>query len=167
MIKRSDKKLFYGVPGKDGGEPTFTRAKFFTELSISKNPVEYSRHYVDEESERTDVVGYSPSISYNFDDYAGDAILEDIVAITNGEMVGTDTHRTLVQVDFSRKVDGGFYAVKREYAVVPDSEGGSADAYTYGGTFKAVGDKVVGTVAVETPENGTSQNVETIIFVEE
>lgn len=167
MIKRSDKKLFYGVPGIDGAEPTLTRAKFFTDLSVSKNPVEYSRHYVDEESERTDVVGYSPSISYNFDDYAGDAILEDIVSITNGELVGTETHRTLVQVDFSREVDGGYYAVKRNYAVIPDSEGDGTDAYTYSGTFKAAGDKIVGVAMIESPEKGTSKTVETIVFVEE
>lgn len=166
MIKRSDKKLFYGVPGKDGAEPTLTRAKFFTDLSVSKNPVEYSRHYVDEESERTDVVGYSPSISYNFDDYAGDAILEDIVSITNGELVVTETHRTLVQVDFSREVEGGYYAVKRNYAVIPDSEGDGTDAYTYSGTFKAAGDKIVGVAAIESPKNGTSKTVETIVFVE-
>lgn len=166
MIKRSEKKLFYGVPGKDGGEITLTRAKFFTDLSVSKNPVEYSRHYVDEESERTDVVGYSPSISYNFDDYLGDAILEDIVEITNSEMVGLDTHRTLVQVDFSRDVDGGYYAVKRDYAVIPDSEGSGTDAYTYGGTFRAVGDKIVGYATVKTPIDGTSQNVETITFTQ-
>lgn len=166
MIKRSDKKLFYGVPSKSSGEPTLTRAKFFTDLSVSKNPVEYSRQYVDEESERTDVVGYSPSISYSFDDCSGDTVLEDIVSITNGEMVGTDTHRILVQVDFSREVEGGFYAVKRDYAVIPDSEGDDTDAYTYSGTFKSAGDKVIGVAVIATPTDGTSRNVETVTFTE-
>lgn len=168
MIKRSDKKLFYGVPAEGGaGEPTFTRAKFFTALSVSKNPVEYTRHYVDEESERSDVVAYSPSISYNFDDSQGDAVLEDIVTITNNEDVGTEAQRILVQVDFSREVKGGYYAVKRNYSVIPDTEGDSTDAYTYSGNFKSAGDKIVGTAKIATPvEDGTSSNVETITFTE-
>lgn len=166
MVKRSDKKLFYGVPSSNG-EAVLTRARYFTELSVSKNPVEYSRQYVDEEAERTDVVGYSPSISYSFDDFSKDAVLEDIVEITNSELSGEAAHRTLVQVDFSRKSGDGFCAVKREYAVIPDSEGSGTDAYTYSGSFKTVSDKVIGTATILTPaENPTSQNAETVTFTE-
>lgn len=164
MIKRSDKKAFYGVPGT-GGTSTFTRMKYFTELSTSKNPGEYSRQYVDEPEERTDVVRYSPSISFNFDDTAGDAVLEDIVSIINEELLGEDAQREIVQVDFAREVDGGGYeAVKRTFAVIADSEGGGVDAYTYGGTFKTVGSKVFGSATIATPEDGDPDNVETITF---
>ena len=55
----------------------FTRMKGFTELSGSKNPTEYSRQYVDEIFESTDVTGYSPSWSFAFDDYTEDAVLEE------------------------------------------------------------------------------------------
>ena len=164
MVKRSDKKAFYGVIS--GENTVFTRMKHFTEISISKNPKEYSRQYVDESQERTDVVGYSPSMSYNFDDFTGDAVLEDIVGITNGELLGTDAQREIVQVDFARPSDGGFYAVKRTFAVIADSEGGETDNYTYSGTFKCVSSKVVGVATIVTPENGDSENVETIEFAE-
>ena len=164
MIKRSDKKAFFGVLGTGGSNPTFTRMRQFTELSISKNPKEYSRQYVDEASERTDVVGYSPSMSYNFDDYEGDAVLEDIVAITNGELLGTNAQREIVMVDFSRPADGGFSAIKRTFSVIADSEGGSTDAYTYSGTFKAVGEKVEGVATIATPDGGDADTVQTITF---
>ena len=165
MIKRSDKKAFYGVPSE--GKVTFTRMRYFTDLSISKNPKEYTRHYVDESEERADVVGYSPSMSYAFDDYTGDAVLEDIVEITNGEKLGLDAQREIVQVDFARPTaGGGFYAVKRTFSVIADSEGNSTDAYTYSGTFKTVSSKVIGVATIATPADGDSENVETITFAE-
>ena len=40
-------------------------------------------------------------------------------------------------------------AVKRDYSVIPDSEGGSLDAYTYTGNFRAKGDKVKGTATTD------------------
>ena len=163
MIKRSDKKAFFGVLGT-GQTPTYTRMKYFTELSTSKNPGEYSRQYVDEPEERTDVVRYSPSISFNFDDTAGDPVLEDIVSIINEELLGEAAQREIVQVDFSREVDGGYEAVKRTFAVIADSEGSGADAYTYGGTFKTVGSKVHGIATIVDPENGDPETVETISF---
>lgn len=166
MIKRSDKKLFYGVPGEDSAV-SFVRARYFTEASVSKNPKEYSRQYVDEATERTDVIGYSPSISYAFDEHKGDPVIEDIIKITDGELLGTDAQRELVQVDFSSPVEGGgFKAVKRIFSVIADSEGGSADAYTYSGTFKVVGKKTVGVAAIKTPVDGDSETVETIEFTE-
>lgn len=164
MINRSDKKAFYGVPGEAGTE--FTRMKYFTELSISKNPKEYSRQYVDEASERTDVTGYSPSMSYAFDDCEGDKVLADIVEITNEEKLGLEAQREIVQVDFTKPSGDGFEAVKRTFAVIADSEGDSTDAYTYSGTFKTVGQKIHGIAKIETPENGDSESVETITFTE-
>lgn len=167
MNTRSDKKAFYGIPTMQGGKVNFTRMRYFTELSISKNPKEYSRQYVDEAAERTDVVGYSPSMSYNFDDYKGDAVLEDIVKITNEELLGTDAQREVVMVDFSRPAEGGgYYAIKRTFAIVADSEGDSTDAYTYSGTLKTVGAKIIGTAEIATPDGGTSDTVETITFTE-
>lgn len=167
MNKRSDKKAFYGIPDAVGGKVTFTRMRYFTELSISKNPKEYSRQYVDEAEERTDVVGYSPSMSYNFDDYTGDAVLEDIVKITNEELLGTEAQREVVMVDFSRPTeDGGYYAIKRTFAIIADSEGDSTDAYTYSGTLKTVSAKVIGVATIATPDGGTSDDVQTITFEE-
>lgn len=165
MILRSDKKAFYGVPSEGG--ITFTRMRNFTDLSTSKNPKEYTRQYTDESSERTDVVGYSPSMSYTFDDCKDDAVLEDIVKITNGEKLGLEAQREIVQVDFARPAEnGGYHAVKRTISVIADSEGGSTDAYTYSGTFKTVGLKVEGIATIATPADGNSETVETITFEE-
>ncbi|MBO5060238.1 MAG: hypothetical protein J6C82_04925 [Clostridia bacterium] len=166
MIKRSDKKAFYGIPAEGTGEPTFTRMKYFTELAISKNPAEYTRQYTDEDTERTDVVRYSPSMSFNFDDYEGDAVLTDIVSIINDERLGTDAQREIILVDFSKPTDTGYEAYRRTFSVIADSEGDSMDAYTYSGTFKAVGKKVKGVAVIATPENGDSESVTTITFTE-
>lgn len=166
LIKRSDKKMFYGIPGT-AGDATFNRMHYFTELSTSKNPAEYSRQYVDEAMERTDVTGYSPSISFSFDDYAGDSVLEDIVSIINEKKLGTDAQRDLILVDFSKEVDGGYYAVKRTFAVIADSEGGDAEAYTYSGNFKVTGAPITGIAKISTPADGDSDSVETITFEEE
>lgn len=164
MLKgRDTKKAFYGIPG-EGDTPVFTRMKFFTDFSISKNPVEYSRRYVDEKTERSDVVGYAPSISYSFDSYSGDAVLEDIVNISDGELVGSDTHREIILVDFSEESEGKYPAVKRTYAIVPDSEGDSTDAYTYSGNLKSAGEVEQGYATIATPADGTGDTVETITF---
>ena len=149
LIKRSGKVAFFGVPKEGGsGDPTFKRMKGFTDMSQSKNPSEYSRKYVDEDFEQTDVTGYSPSISYTFDMYNGNPVLEDIVKITDNELTGNDAIRDIVLVDIASKK-----AVKRSFAIVPDTEGDSTDAYTYSGNLKVKGEKVFGTVVLS--ENDT------------
>ena len=82
---------FYGIKGSgDTSTVTYHRMQGFTTLTTSKNPKEYTRQYVDEDHEQTDVVGYSPSIAYTFDRYAGNAVQDDIVRITNQELTGND-----------------------------------------------------------------------------
>lgn len=162
LVKRSDKVAFYGVPGENS--VTYTRMMGFTELSTSKNAGEYSRQYVDEDTERTDVVRYSPTTSFAFDEYTGDEVLTDIVDIIDNEKLGTDAQREIIQVDFSKPVTGGYAAIKRTVTVIADSEGDSMDAYTYSGSFSAVGSFVTGTAAVSTPTGGTKKTAETITF---
>lgn len=137
LKKRSDIVAFYGV-----GD-TFHRMRGFTDGSTSKNPKEYTRQYIDEDGEQTDVVGYSPSMSYNFDAYVGNPVHEDIIKITDKELVGLDAVRTILIVDTTSEgtTEGHYKAIKREYAVIPDTEGSGTDAYTYAGSFKAKGAK--------------------------
>ena len=147
LIKRSDKVSFLGC--LDGSTETFNRMRGFTTLSGAKNPIEYSRQYVDEEFETTDVVGFSPSIDFGFDQYTDDAVHEEMVEILDGEYTGTEARRNIVTVDFSQPVQGGGYkAVKREYAIIGDAEGDSMDAYTYSGTFKSTGKRIEGTATL-------------------
>ena len=165
LIKRSDKKAFYGVP-QDSGNAVFTRMKNFTELSASKNPKEYSRQYVDENFVRTDVIGYSASYSFAFDDYIGDAVLSDIKDILDNELIGTEAQKEIVFVDFSTPVEGGYKAVKRTFSVIGNNEGNSSDAYTYGGSLRVIENMVKGVAVIATPADGSSENVETVTFTE-
>lgn len=142
LIKRSDKVSFFG--NMSTGAEVFNRMRGFTTLSGSKNPKEYSRQYVDEEFETTDVVGYSPSIDFGFDQYKNDLVHDEMVAILDGEKIGTEARRNIVTVDFSQPSGGGYKAVEREYAIIGDADGDSMDAYTYSGTFKSTGKRITG-----------------------
>ena len=159
MVKRSQRVAFYGVTSD--GETTFYRMTGFTEMAKSANPKEYTRQYIDEEHERSDIVGYSPEFSYSFDMFAGNPVHEDIAAVSDEEKTGTDAVREIVIVDLTQ--EGGaektFKAVKRAFSVIPNSEGNTTDAYTYSGSLKVVGDKVVGTATSE-------DNWQTIAFTE-
>ena len=147
LVQRSDKVAFFGVVSEN--TTTYTRMKGFTELSSSKNPTEYSRRYVDEAFEQTDVTGYAPSIAYSFDQMTDNAVHADIASATDAEMLGTDMVRSILIVDFSAPHSGGGYtARKRDFSIIPDSEGGSNDAYTYSGTFRAKGNSVAGKATV-------------------
>ncbi len=144
IVKRSDKVAFYGV--STGDSVVYYRMKGFTEMSVSKNPKEYARQYIDETFERNDVVGYATAISYGFDQHADDCVHDDLVCICQGELLGKDAVRSIVIVDFTRTAQGGAYvARKRDFAVIPQGEGDSMDCYTYTGIFKTAGDVVLGT----------------------
>lgn len=142
LIKRSDKVSFFGNMGT--GTETFNRMRGFTTLSGSKNPKEYSRQYVDEEFEVTDVTGYSPSIEFGFDQYKGDLVHDEMVEILDSEATGTEARRNIVTVDFSQPIGNGYKATKRAYSIIGDADGDSMDAYTYSGNLRAVGKRIEG-----------------------
>lgn len=168
MVLRSDKVAFYGVPGSGAdSSPTFTRMKYFTSFTTSKNSNEYTRHYVDEKYEQTDVTGISPSIDFGFDEYTPDAVIDDIVKIITEEKIGSDAVRSIVIVDFSKpgETDGTYTAYKRDWAVIPSSEGDGTDAYTYSGTLKVKGDLIKGTATISKPASGAGkENATEITF---
>lgn len=155
IVKRCKKLAFYGVPG-EGGTVTYRRMKGFDEITTSKNPMEYSRQYVDEEFEQTEVVGYATSIAFAFDLFADDEVHSDIAGIFDDEKTGKDAARSIVMVDISK--DGGF-AVKREFSVIAESEGDGKEAYKYKGSFRAKGEKVIGTAT-------SSDDWQTVMFEE-
>lgn len=143
-LKRSDKLAFLGIVS--GGETVFHRLTGFTEFSVSKNGVNYSRQYVDEDFERNDIVSYAPSISYSFDFDNENAAHKKIVEITDGEMIGDDAVISLLIVD---KTAAEKNATLRSWTVIPDKEGSDKDAYDYSGTFRANGEKVFGNASSE------------------
>lgn len=149
LVKRSDKVSFFG--NTNGGSEVFNRMRGFTTMSGSKNPSEYSRKYVDEEFETTDVTGYSPSIEFGFDQYKGDLVHDEMVEILDGEATGTEARRNIVTVDFSQPVsgqEGAYKATKREYSIIGDADGDGTDAYTYSGTFRSTGARITGTATM-------------------
>ena len=161
IVARHKILSFYGVTTTttSGGTTTTTttyhRMKYFTQLSQTKNPQEYSRKYVDEATQRTDVTGFAPEISYGFDKHRDDPVLTDIVKITNEELYGADAIREIINVDTA---NGEAY--KREYTVSPGSEGDDANIYKYSGSFKANGEQIKGTAA-------SSDDWQTVTFTEE
>lgn len=142
-MERHKKLAFYGVPSTVGGGYVFKRMKYFTQFGINKNAVEHNRKYVDEATNRNDVVGYDTSIAYAFDDTNGDPVLEDIISITTLEKTGTDSVRPIILVDTNDNS-----AVMRDFAVIPGSEGDDANTYTHSGTFKAHGELTTGTATI-------------------
>ncbi len=147
FTKRCDKLAFYGVESE--GSVVFKKMQGFTSIVTSKNPKTYTRRYVDEEFEQSDIVGYSTKVDYSFDRYAGNSVHDDIVAITDGEKTGDDAVRQIVIADLASESDGSYKAIMREFSVIPESEGSSNDAYTYSGSFKVKGDIVYGTASIE------------------
>lgn len=142
LVQRADKVAFMKVEDKH------VRMKGFTTQAISKNPKEYTRQYVDELFETTDVVGISSSIEFAFDQFKGDLVHDKLVQIIDEERVGTDSVVEIMIVDFTKEdatTPGTFEARKRKYSVIPNTEGGSLDAYTYEGTLRVNGAVEVGT----------------------
>ena len=134
LVKRNGKVAFMDV--STTSIANFLRMTKFTEISKSKNATEYSRTYVDEDGEVTDVTGYSEEISYAFDLYKNNLVHQKLVNITDNELTGNDALVKILTVDFSKPSGSGYEARLRTYSVVPDTEGDSTDAYTYSGAFR-------------------------------
>lgn len=122
----------------------------FTSLTENKNAKEYSRQYVHEKTERTDVTGYASSIAYSCDVYSKDPVIQKIIEITDNEKVGTDAQVEIVSVNLWQTggAENSYVAYQRKYAVIPDSKGDGTDALVYSGNLKAVGDIVKGTFTI-------------------
>lgn len=158
MIKRSEKLAFMQI--KSGETSVFKRLTGFTEFSISKNPREYSRKYLDEDMERSEVMGYSTSIAYKFDTDPDSEVHQLLYRIADRELIGAEAEVTVVIADLSTLSEGACVASKRVYSVIPSSEGDDADTYTVSGTLRAAGKNVFGTCR-------TTDDWQTVTFTEE
>ncbi len=147
LVTRERKVAFCAVPGEGGSTATYHRMKGFTTFSVSKNPTEYSRRYVDEDFERTDVTGISAAIEFNFDQFDGNPVHDYIANIIDEELIGSAAKIDIIVVDFTKEGSGSdsYTAKKRTYTVIPGTEGDSTDAYTYSGTFRADSETEIGT----------------------
>lgn len=156
FVKRCDKVAYYGVPTESG--IVYKRMTGFTDITVTKNPKEYKRQYIDQEFEQSDIVGFAPVISFAFDQFSGNEVHDDIMNIANNELVGNDAVREIVMVDFSSDKENPT-AIKREFSVVVENEGSGMDGYIVKGSFKVKGEKVFGNAASE-------DNFATITFSE-
>ncbi len=138
LVGRHKRLAFMNVGDTSGSNVTYTRMTGFTSLSEGKEPTEYSRQYVDEATERTDIVGYATSYDYEFDRHTNTPVHERIATITDEELLGTDAQVDIVSVDiFTEDRGGRAIAKKRTYSVIPDTVGDSTDALIYSGSFSA------------------------------
>ena len=138
LVIRSQRVAFMDIDKKP------TRMTKFTTMTPAKNPKEYSRQYVDMATETSDVIGYAPSIEYNFDNHTNNPVHAKLAAISDDEMLGTDTHVDIITVDLYGDGDSK-PAIKRTYAVIPSGDSEGTDAMTYSGTLKAVSGITKGT----------------------
>lgn len=153
LVSRSELRSYMNVSTGDVAAVYELIGEGFTSLTEAKNPKEYSRQYIHEKTERTDVVGYAPSLDYSVDIYTNNKVIKRIREITDKEMIGTDAQVSIVTVEMfsDSTVDNTkCVAYERKYAVIPDSKGDGVEALVYSGTFKAVGDIVTGTFNVDT-----------------
>jgi len=145
MIKRSEKLAFMEVD--DGGSKVYKRMTGFTEFSLSKNPKEYSRKYIDEDMERSEVVGYSPAISYKFDTDPDNSVHQFLTKVADYELLGENAECNIIVADLSTvDAQGSAKAIMRKFSIIPQNEGDDKDTYTVSGSFKAAGAKTFGTV---------------------
>lgn len=143
IVMRTGKLAFYQCRG----ESIYRRMEGFTELSNSKGTKEYTRQYIDEDFERTDVSGYNPEKSYSFDRYKNHPVLDDIIYITENELIGQAMVRGIVCLDMTTAVsnNGTTWTAEgkmRKWAVIPDTDGDTTDCMTYSGTFKCRGEMI-------------------------
>lgn len=146
LVTRSDMRSYLLVNGmfREIGEG-------FTDFTENKNPKEYSRQYIHELSERTDIVGFSPSVTYAFDVFDADIVQAALMEITLSEAIGDAAAVTVVTAFLHRPTpDGRIEAVRREYTVCPAKLGAGTEALICSGTLKARGDACRGTFDPDT-----------------
>lgn len=158
LVMRYQWESYMGIVDTSGSTPTTTYhliGEGFTSFPEKKNPQEYTRKYINYKTEKTDVIGYSPSIEYSCDCISDDAVVQEIMKIHDGELVGNDTHREVVSVNLWEPVGSTsgsttYKAFKRTFAIIPDQKGEGTNALIYTGQFKAVDDIVEGTFDTST-----------------
>ena len=145
VYNRADKVNFMGLASDAS---TFYRMTGFTDNGNTLNANVYERRYVDEKSSRKTVTGYAKEIKYTLDRYTNNSVHDKIASVHEKEL--TNVILPIITVDFNKpgSAAGTYYAIKRDYAIIPDTDGDGTDAYQYTGTFGANGELVEGTATV-------------------
>lgn len=151
LITRDQWRAYMNT-GTDGAAKYSLIGEGFTSFSEAKNPKEYSRQYVHEKTERSDVVGFAPSIAYSADMHSGDPCVERVAKAHDEEQIGSAAHVDIIVVNMWEKGEGdnAYVAYQRKYSIIPDTKGDGTEALIYSGNLKAVGDSVKGTATIST-----------------
>jgi hypothetical protein len=139
MLNRNVKMAY--VRTEEDHKSIYKKLTGFTEFAVSYNAKEYSRKYIDEKNEKTEVVAYQPSISYSFDKDEYNISQIPFIRAADMEYTGFDARTEIIIVDFMTGDLDGMRAFYREYVIIPDTEGDDANVYTYSGTLRAFGEK--------------------------
>lgn len=145
FVQRADYLPFLECIDSDGVS-TFHRMEGFTDFGESKNPKEITSAYVDETTERTNIIGYSSSFGYTFEQYLGQPTQEEIIKIEEGELIGKDAVRRVIVVNMNTVTGLGSGALTatariRPYTIIPDSSASNQGCMTHSGNFKSNGEK--------------------------
>lgn len=126
----------------------------FTEFTENKNPREYSRQYINETVERTDIVGFASSVTYAFDVYENDKVQKTLLDMTCREAIGEDAVVTIVTAFLYKNTENAkcVEAIRRKYTVCPSKLGNGMDALICAGTLRAYGDMEYGELNTVTTE---------------
>lgn len=141
LVYRDQKVAFMGL---SMDAESFQRMEGFTALNPSKDAETEERKYVDERSKRTLVLSMASALDFEFDEYTGNEVLEDLVDIIELERIGRDATRPIIIVDKTKPMDDGFRAIKRDYSVQPDTSGDHEYLMNHGGEFNSAGDLITG-----------------------
>ena len=148
LVFRYQWETYMEIPGVSGADPTSALiGEGFTSFPEAKNAKEYTRKYIKDKTERTDVIGYSPSISYTCDKINGDPVVDEVVKVHENELVGKDARRAIVSVNLwePTETEDVYEAKRRVYSIIPSNKGDGTDALQYTGTMKACSDIEFGT----------------------
>ena len=159
LVKRCEKIPYFGILD-DSGNYKFHRMTGFTSATVNRNPIEYSRQYIDEDFERSDIIGYKTALDYEFDMFKDNPVHQEIAAISDGELTGNNAVRPVIMVDFSTEKNGVCKAIKRDFSIIPSREGEGFGTYIYSGQMKSNGKKLSGTVI-------SDDDFETVKFIAE
>ncbi len=119
----------------------------FTEFTENKNPREYTRQYINEAVERTDIVGFASAVTYAFDVYEDDPVCDKLLNLTLSEAVGADAVVRIITAFLYKEsgTAGRVEAIRRDYAVCPSKLGSGTEALICAGNLRACGEIVHGT----------------------
>ena len=157
LVMRHGIVAYCNVPSGIGGVTTskIYRMKGFTSFGTSRNTEQYTRKYVDEKHQTSDITAYNTSIGYKFDLFEDNPVHQLFADITNNEKIGSEALVDIYVVDFSKPVgssDDEYECAHRKMVLVPSSDGDDANVYTYSGDLRTKGDREVGVATVSADE---------------